>query len=260
MIEAIAARLREAERTRIPIAAFRDQMGAADVTQAYAVQRHNAAARLQGGTSLVGRKIGLTSAAVQRQLKVHQPDCGLLFADMQVADGGLIALEQLIQPKIEAEIAFVMGRDLSRSDLTHQQVLSAVEYVLPCLEIVDSRIRDWDIGIVDTVADNASSARFVLGATPRRLLDFDFIHCGMVLRRDGAVSSTGAGAACLGNPIEAVRWLASMLADTQFALRAGDIVLSGALGPMTPLSAGCHYDATIAALGSVTVNVAGART
>ena len=188
---------------------------------------------------------------------MDQPDCGLLFADMQVADGGLIALEQLIQPKIEAEIAFVMAHALGRADLTHQQVLSAVEYALPCLEIVDSRIRDWDIGVVDTVADNASSARFVLGATPRRLVDFDFLHCGMVLRGDGAVLATGAGAACLGNPIEAVRWLASTLASTQFSLRAGDVVLSGALGPMTTLRAGCHYAATIATLGTVTVNVAG---
>ena len=137
-------------------------------------------------------------------------------------------------------------------------MLSAVEYVLPCLEIVDSRICDWDIGIVDTVGDNASSARFVLGAIPRRLIDFDFIHCGMVLRGDGAVLATGAGAACLGNPIEAVRWLASALANTQFSLRAGDIVLSGALGPMTTLRPGCHYAATIATLGSVTVNAAGA--
>ena len=258
MIEAIAAQLREAERTRTPIPAFRHSLGVGGVSQAYAVQSHNAAARLQNGARLVGRKIGLTNAAVQRQLKVDQPDCGLLFADMQVADAGLVALEQLIQPKIEAEIAFVMAHDLDRADLTHQQVLSAVEYVLPCLEIVDSRICDWDIGIVDTVADNASSARFVLGATPRRLIDFDFIHCGMVLRGDGTVLATGAGAACLGNPIEAVRWLASALANTQFSLRAGDIVLSGALGPMTTLRPGCHYAATIATLGSVTVNAAGA--
>ncbi|HEY2807507.1 MAG TPA: fumarylacetoacetate hydrolase family protein [Steroidobacteraceae bacterium] len=254
MIESLAERLREAERTRTSISAFRETLGAGAIEQAYAIQRRNAAIRLRAGGRLVGRKIGLTSAAVQRQLKVDQPDCGLLFADMQVADGGSLALDELIEPKVESEIAFVLSRDLDRKDLTHQHILSAVDYVLPCLEIVDSRIRHWDIGIVDTIADNASSARFVLGATPRRPVDFDFIHCGMVLRGNGAVVATGAGAACLGNPIEAVRWLAVTLAGTNFPLRAGDIVLSGALGPMTGLSASCHYSATIANLGSVTVN------
>lgn len=124
MIEAIAAQLREAERTRTPIPAFRHSLGVGGVSQAYAIQSHNAAARLQNGARLVGRKIGLTNAAVQRQLKVDQPDCGLLFADMQVPDAGLVALEQLIQPKIEAEIAFVRAHDLDRANLTHQQVLS----------------------------------------------------------------------------------------------------------------------------------------
>ena len=254
MIEVLAERLREAERTRTSIPAFRETLGEGAIEQAYVIQLRNADARLRAGGRIVGRKIGLTSAAVQRQLKVNQPDCGLLFADMEVADGGSLALDELIEPKIESEIAFVLSRDLDRKDLTRQHVLSAVDYVLPCLEIVDSRIRNWDIGIVDTVADNASSARFVLGATPRRPVDFDFIHCGMVLRGNGAVLATGAGAACLGNPIEAVRWLAVALAGTKFPLRAGDIVLSGALGPMTNLSASCYYSATIANLGSVTVN------
>jgi 2-keto-4-pentenoate hydratase len=256
MIEAIAARLRQAELTRTPIAPIRTELGEKDIPAAYAIQGVNTRLRLAAGGKLRGRKVGLTSAAVQRQLGVDQPDIGMLFADMEIADGGTGGLATLIQPKIESEVAFVLARDLTRKGMTLDDVLKATDYVIPCLEIVDSRIADWKIGIVDTVADNASSARFVLGTTPRRPADVEFINCEMVLLEDGASRTTGKGAASLGNPVEAVRWLAEATADTDYPLRAGDVVLSGALGPMAPIKPGAHYVATIGGLGSVSARFA----
>ena len=203
-----------------------------------------------------GRKVGLTSKAVQKQLGVDQPDFGMLFASMERADGGTIGLAEVLQPKIEAEIAFVMAQDVTQEKPELLDIIAATAYVLPCLEIVGSRIANWDIGIVDTIADNASSALFVVGATPKRLTDFDFITCGMVMRENGEVKTVGAGAASLGNPVEAVRWLAEKLAATDYPLRAGDIVLSGALGPMMPVKAGGYYAAVIAGLGAVSTNFA----
>jgi 2-keto-4-pentenoate hydratase len=254
MIDEVAARLRCAERERRAIAPIRDEVGT--IETAYKIQQANVSGRLAAGHRLIGRKVGLTSRAVQRQLGVDQPDFGVLFDRMELSDGGRIELTELIQPRIEAEIAFLLARDLDRPSLSVRDVLSAMECVFPCLEIVDSRISNWDIGILDTVADNASSARFVVGATPRRLTDFDFIHCGMVLRENGEIKSLGTGAACLGNPIEAVRWLAQTLCSTDSPIRAGDIVLSGALGPMIPMQPGVHYTGTIANLGSVNISSA----
>ena len=254
MSDDIAARLRRAESEHRAIAPIRDEVGT--IAAAYAIQQENVSGRLAAGHRLVGRKVGLTSKAVQRQLGVDQPDFGVLFDRMELMDGGRIDLAELIQPRIEAEIAFLFARDLDRPVLGLRDVLSATECVFPCLEIVDSRILNWDIGILDTVADNASSARFVVGAAPRRLTDFDFIHCGMALRENGDVKSLGIGAACLGNPMEAVRWLAETLSGTDNPVRAGDIVLSGALGPMIPMRPGMHYAGTIAGLGSVNISSA----
>jgi 2-keto-4-pentenoate hydratase len=258
MIERLAASLRDAHSACRPIPPIRQDVSDPSAELAYRIQWENVRHRTAAGQSAVGWKIGLTSRAVQRQLGVEQPDYGVLFENMETPDGGLIDLASLIQAKIEAEIAFVLGRDLDRPVVTLRDVLAATEYVLPCLEICDSRIRDWDISLFDTIADNASSARFVLGSTPCRLPDFDFIHCGMVLREDGAALATGAGAASLGNPVEAVRWLAERAAASDRPLQVGDVVLSGALGPMVPVRAGCHYSAYIAGLGSVTTNFAGA--
>jgi 2-keto-4-pentenoate hydratase len=250
----VALRLREAERTRVPVNSIRQELGERAIDVAYQVQFANAQRRIALGQTLRGRKIGLTSKAVQRQLGVDQPDFGMLFDSMERPDGGSIAVDELIQPKIEAEIAFVLGRALDSENPSLQDVISATEYVLPCLEIVDSRIRNWDIKIVDTVADNASSALFVLGAVPKRLTDFDFLNCGMVLRENGEVCSTGAGAASLGNPVEAVRWLAAKAKHLGKPLQAGEVVLSGALSPMAPVRAGTYYTSSIAGLGSVCIN------
>lgn len=252
--EAAVAVLRRAYRTGQPCAPLRGRLLAAgDVDAAYRVQRRQTAAWAAEGRRPVGAKIGLTSDAVQRQLGVDQPDFGGLFADMAVPDGGEVPLRWLLQPRVEAEVAFVLGADLPHGEPTVADVIRVVEFLLPALEIVDSRVADWDISIVDTVADNASSGRYVLGTTPRRLADVDLRHCGMVLTHAGAPVSTGAGAACLGNPLHAVAWLAGVRARAGEPLRAGELVLSGALGPVVPVTAGAAYEARISGLGSVRV-------
>ena len=201
------------------------------------------------GRRLIGRKVGLTAAAVQAQLGVDQPDFGALFEDMRVADGGTLTAA-LLQPKCEAEVAFVIGRDIDDPEVTPTQVADAVANAVAAIEIVDSRIADWKISFADTVADNGSSAFFVLGSERRPLAGLDLWTCGMVLEVNGKVASLGAGAACLGHPLNAAAWLARTLARRGEGLREGDIVLTGALGPMVPLKRGDEVRATIGGLGS----------
>lgn len=249
--EEIARLLREAGENRRTVPPLRDHLAPDDAAGAYAVQEANTRHWLAAGRRLVGRKIGLTARAVQKQLGVDQPDYGMLFADMAFADAEEIPISRLIQPKIEGEIAFVMGRDLDGDQITIVDLIAAVDYALPAFEVVDSRIADWKITFADTVADNASSALFVLGTQPRKLGDIDLRACGMVVQREGEAVSMGSGAACLGNPLTATLWLARKMAEVGRPLKAGDIVLSGALGPMVPVSGGESYELTIAGLGSV---------
>ncbi|HTN60410.1 MAG TPA: fumarylacetoacetate hydrolase family protein [Devosia sp.] len=250
-IAKLAADLRAAAATRTPILPLTPQLDAPTLTLAYQVQNANVEHGLAAGRRLVGRKIGLTSVAVQRQLGVAEPDFGVLFADMEVLDGEEIAFERLIQPKAEAEIAFVLNRRLDRPDCGLPDLLAATEYVLPALEIVDSRIADWKIGIFDTIADNASSGLYVLGNSPQRLAGLNLALCGMVVEHNGQPASFGVGAACLGHPFNAMVWLARRMAELGRPLDAGDVVLSGALGPMVPLQPGDFVEARINGLGSV---------
>ncbi|GKY87097.1 2-keto-4-pentenoate hydratase [Sinisalibacter aestuarii] len=224
----------------------------ADVNTAYAVQDEITKAGLAAGRRLVGRKIGLTSAAVQAQMGVDQPDYGMLFADMEYADGETIPAGRLIQPKVEAELAFVLNRDLPDEDATAAELIGAIAYALPAIEIVDSRIRDWKIGLLDTIADNASSGLYVLGSRPVPLADFEPRLCGMVMERTGEPVSFGAGAACMGNPLIAALWLARRMVQVGRPLMAGDVILSGALGPMVPARPGDAFRVAIAGLGEVT--------
>jgi 2-keto-4-pentenoate hydratase len=222
-----------------------------DIGAAYQVQQVYTRQRLGKGHRRVGAKIGLTSRAVQESFGVFQPDFGVLFDDMAVGDGVEVPMSRLLQPRVEAEIAFVLGADLTDERVTTVDLIRAVDHVLPAIEIVDTRIADWDISIVDTVADNASSGLFVLGTAPRRLSDVDLRLCGMVLEHAGEPVSVGAGAACLGNPLHALVWLAGTMARAGDPLKAGDVVLSGALGPMVPVTPGAAYEARISGLGSV---------
>ncbi|MEV0170162.1 fumarylacetoacetate hydrolase family protein [Streptomyces sp. NPDC050803] len=249
---AVADVLDEATRTGIPCPPVRSLLPEGDIEAAYAVQRLYVERGLAAGRRPVGRKIGLTSPAVQRQLGVGQPDFGALFADMAVPEGERIAPGRLLQPKIEAEVALVLGADLPHRDPTVADLLRATAFALPALEIVDSRIVGWDISIVDTVADNASCGLFVLGGTPVPLDRVDLRAVGMTLTRNGETVSRGTGADCLGSPLTAALWLASALAGLGDPLRAGDIVLTGALGPMAVAAEGDTFTAHIEGLGTVT--------
>nr|ART36087.1 B371 [uncultured bacterium] len=251
VIQRAAELLRGAAISGTPVTPIRDLISGGGVDAAYAVQEVNTRHYLDSGRRLVGRKIGLTSLAVQRQLGVDQPDYGMLFADMDVPEGIPISLNQVIQPKVEAEIAIVIGRDLLYPDLTTAEMIRAVEYVVPAIEIVDSRVANWDIRIWDTVADNASSGLFVLGAVPRKLEALDLRECGMVMEIKSEPVSVGAGIACLGSPITASLWLARVMARVGRPLLEGDVILSGALGPMAGVSRGDVVEARINGVGTV---------
>jgi len=252
-LDDIAVRLRRAY-TEGPVAPLRDALEPADANGAYAVQSINTRYWVDAGRRIVGRKIGLTSKAVQSQLGVDQPDYGVLFSDMAVADGGALDPCRTLQPKVEAEVAIVLERDLDNPGANPHDVLAAAGYAVAALEIVDSRIADWKITFADTVADNGSSAAFVLGTTPRALTGLDLRTCGMVLQVNGAVASMGVGAACLGHPLNAAAWLARTLCAAGEPLRAGDVLLTGALGPMVALKAGDIVRADIGGLGSASFN------
>ena len=246
-----AARLQAAERTGEPTTPIRDLIGADDVTAAYAVQTRLAEARLAAGAVVVGRKIGLTSAAVQQQMGVDQPDFGILFDDMAYADGDTIAFDSVLQPRAEAEIAFVLKEDLAEGELDHAQVSAAIEYGVAALEICGSRIGGWDISFADTVADNASAGAYVLGTERKRLDEFDPVTVSMSMSIDGVEVSTGTGADCLGDPLRALAWLATTAREHGDPLRAGHVVLSGALGPMCSVAPGATVAAAISGLGTV---------
>jgi 2-keto-4-pentenoate hydratase len=248
-----AQRLLRAAADRVPCPPVRDLIGSDDVKAAYAVQELLTSRRLDAGARVTGRKIGLTSPAVQQQLGVDQPDFGVLFADMCVADGASVPVERLLQPKVEAEIAFVLGADLAEGPIDDARVRAAVVHACPALEIVDSRITDWDITFADTVADNGSSALYVLGTPTKPLADFEPVDASMTLARHGETVSSGNGAACLGDPLNALVWLARTALEVGDPLRAGQVVLSGALGPMVPAEAGDAFTAHITGLGSVSV-------
>jgi len=239
------------------IAPLRDVLEPTDVVGAYAVQAINTRHWVDAGRRIVGRKIGLTAKAVQAQLGVDQPDFGVLFHDMAIADGGVLAASKVLQPKAEVEIALVMGRDLDLVDATPDAVAAAVEYVVTAIEIVDSRIADWKITFADTVADNGSSAFYVLGEDRKPLDGLDLYTCGMVLEVNGLVASLGAGAACLGHPLNSAAWLARTMAGLGEPLRAGDVVLTGALGPLVPLNPGDAVIARIGGLGSASFRYGG---
>lgn len=251
--ERAAERLREAYAGKA-IPPLRDLLDPLDAEGAYAVQAINTKLWRGRGRKIAGRKIGLTARAVQQQLGVDRPDYGVLFHDMRIDNGGVLLGSRVIQPKVEAEVALILARDLDRADATAEDVIEAADSAVAALEVVDSRIADWKITFADTVADNGSSAFFVLGKQHKPLPGLDLYACGMVLEIDGAVASVGAGAACLGHPLNSAAWLARTLAQRGEPLRAGEVVLTGALGPMVPLSRYCHIKATIGGLGSVNVD------
>lgn len=249
-IHHVADLLDQAARDCRPIGPVGELLGG-DIADAYAVQQINSQRLVNEGRRVTGRKVGLTSLSVQKQLGVDQPDFGTLFESMEVRDGETIPWSRLMQAKCEAEVALVLERDLDRECIVLSDLLAATAYALPAIEVVDSRIANWDIGILDTVADNASAGLYVLGQQAKKLDGLDLRLAGMVMERQGEPVSFGVGAACLGHPLNAALWLARTLVEMGTPLRAGDVVLTGALGPMAAVSPGDVFEARIQGLGSV---------
>jgi len=245
------------EQSFSPVPPVRDaiealaKLGGVALEHAYRIQQINIQRQLAAGGRAVGRKIGLTSKIVQAQLGVDTPDFGTLLDTMAFGDGEEIPFGRTHQPKVEAEIALVLEYDLPHERHTIADIVGSTAYVLPAIEVVGSRIANWDIRLLDTVADNASSGLFVLGTRPVKLGDLDLVRCGMVMERRGEQVSVGAGAACLGNPLNAAVWLADMMVRVGQPLQAGDVVLTGALGPMVAVQAGDVFSAKIESLGEV---------
>ncbi|MEO5931257.1 MAG: fumarylacetoacetate hydrolase family protein [Candidatus Kapaibacterium sp.] len=258
--QTLAEQLWNAQFTGTPCAALTDGNPDLTLADAYQVQQINLERRMNERglfgrkARLVGRKVGITSRAVQSWLNVSEPDFGGLLDDMAVDDGGRADISKLLQPRVEGEIAFVLKKCLIGPGITAAQVIAATDFILPAIEIIDSRIIDWKFRIEDTIADNASSGMFVLGSQPMPLSEVNLRTIGMTLRKNGEIVSTGAGAACLGNPVNAMVWLANKLGELGAQLNTGQVILSGALGPVSPVVAGDVVHAEIGRMGSVSVS------
>lgn len=255
-IQKAVEQLQNAESTKVPCAPVREYIGSQNVEAAYAVQHQITKQKEARGAKQVGKKIGLTSFAVQKQLGVDQPDFGVLFKEMQIENVGSLSVKELMQPKAEAEIAFILKKDLIKGGFSLKEVEEAIDYAVAAIEIVGSRIAGWDIKIADTIADNASASHFVLGTEKKRLSEIDVVRCKMQMTQNGNLVSEGSGIACLGSPLIAVQWLANKMAELDSPLRVGDIILSGALGPMITINAGDEVSATVEGLGRVSVRFA----
>ncbi|MCW8833648.1 MAG: 2-oxopent-4-enoate hydratase [Colwellia sp.] len=246
--------LYDAMRLRQPIRPFTERFDDFTIDDAYHVSLRMVERRVQSGERIIGKKIGVTSKAVQNMLNVYQPDFGYLTDSMAYSEGEEMPISKLLmQPKAEGEIAFILKKDLMGPGVTNADVLAATDCVIPCFEVVDSRIENWQIKIQDTVADNASCGLFILGdkaISPRKI---DLTTCGMVVEKNGSIISTGAGAAALGSPINCVTWLANTLGKFGIPLKAGEVILSGSLVPLEPVKAGDHMSVSIGGMGSASV-------
>jgi 2-oxopent-4-enoate/cis-2-oxohex-4-enoate hydratase len=252
--ERLGDELYAALRGRYTVAPLTGRFPGVGIDDAYAISRRMLARRLADGERVVGKKIGVTSKAVQSMLDVHQPDFGFLTDAMLFESGAAIDTRTLIQPRAEGEIAFVLGRDLAGPGITEDDVLSATRAVRPCFEIVDSRIRDWKIRIADTVADNASSGVFVLGPEQVDPRAVDLVGCRIRVEKNGAPLSEGVGAAALGSPVYCVAWLANTLSRFGIALEAGEVVLSGSLVPLEPVKVGDRMHLELEGIGRASVS------
>jgi 2-keto-4-pentenoate hydratase len=253
-MSAEAARLLlDAYATGVPIAPLTARYPGLGIGGAYAIQLAQVAAWRDAGARVKGHKVGLTSAAMQQQLGVDQPDFGHLLDTMFLPAGTPADYGRFLQPRAEPEIAFVLGRALTGPGVTVAEAIAAVDFVLPALEIIDSRIADWKITLADTIADNASSGGVVLGTRPVRLESLDLSLTGCVLQRNGEIAGTGAGGAVLGSPVNALVWLANTLGGRGVTLAAGQVVLPGSVTTAIPFSAGDTVSATFDRIGSVSV-------
>jgi 2-keto-4-pentenoate hydratase len=248
----IANRILKAYESGVPIAPVRTEISG--LAAAYAVQRATFDAWVKAGRKPVGHKIGLTSKAVQEQLGVHEPDFGALFSDMILENGAHIGPRAVLQPRVEPEVAFVLKTDLVGENLSADQVITATDYVVPAVEVCGSRIKAWDIRFEDTVADNASSGLVVLGNRKWKPALAELANLQVQVRLNGSVNAEGRGVACMGNPANAVAWLAGALTRLGDRLRAGDVVMSGAMAKMVAAEVGSSFDADFGAFGSVSLH------
>jgi len=250
-----AERLRHAQTTGRSCPPVRDLVGVGQRETAYAVQRHVAALQEISGARVVGRKLGMMAPAVQAQLGVAEPTIGTLMDTMQVAHDSVVPVRRLLQPLIEAEVAFRLVADLDGPGIERRHVRDAVGEVFAALEVVDSRIADWNISAVDTIADNASAGLFVLAPEGRPLGDWDLRLLRMELHSSGRLASSGSGGDnCMGDPVQGLVWLAREAHRQGIPLRAGMLVLAGALGPMVPIHEGDSFVARIGDLPEVAVH------
>jgi 2-oxopent-4-enoate/cis-2-oxohex-4-enoate hydratase len=238
---------------RRPVAPLTDREPGITLDDAYGIQLRMIQRRLDAGETVVGKKIGVTSKVVMDMLKVDQPDFGQLLSGMVVQEGEAIRMDSMIAPKAEAEVAFVLKSDLQGPGVTAADVLRATAFVMPCFEIVDSRIKDWKIKIQDTVADNASCGVLVLGGTRRDPREVDLALAGMVLEKNGEIVSTSTGAAVQGSPVNAVAWLANTLGRLGLSLKAGEVILSGSQSPLVPVKSGDSLHCSVGGIGSASV-------
>ncbi|WP_102271740.1 2-keto-4-pentenoate hydratase [Cytobacillus massiliigabonensis] len=253
-IKQFADQLAEAESTCTGITPITSINPGLTIEDAYKIQLENIYDKVEHGQKIIGKKIGLTSIAMQQLLGVDEPDYGHLLDSMVIENGGKISIKKVLQPKVEAEIAFILRKELRGPNVTALDVIQATDYIVPALEIVDSRVKDWKIKLADTIADNASSGFYVLGGKPTRIDEVDLELIGMVLSKNGEIMNTGVGAAALGNPIHCVAWLANRLADFDIPLRAGEVILSGALSAAVEANAGDSFTARFAHIGQVSVH------
>lgn len=251
----IAATLLQAEITQNPCEPIRRHLADLDLEAAYKIQKINIDEKLAKGGIEIGKKIGLTSFKVQEQLGVDQPDFGVLLQHMQFKQGENLAFADLMQPKAEAEIAFVLKHDLTGNQLTTEDIINATDYVVSAIEIVGSRIKDWNIKITDTIADNASSSHFILGGEKLSIQDIDLKNSKMQLFVNEQLVSEGDGTSCMGNPLNSVVWLANKMSALGNPLKKGEIILSGALGPMVNLNPSDKVKATIEGLGEISFHL-----
>jgi 2-keto-4-pentenoate hydratase len=251
-IQKAANALMEAENEKNPIAPFTSSTEEISVDDAYNIQLYQIRQKVENGAVIVGKKIGLTSKAMQEMLNVNEPDYGHILNDMIYKDGESISLDKFIQPRIEFEIAFVLKEDLKGPGVTMSDVITATDYVFPALEIIDSRIKDWQIKFEDTVADNGSSAGAIIGSTTAKLDNLDLAEVRMTATRNGEFLDSASGSAVMGHPAEAVAWLANALGSYGISLYAGEVILSGALSKAIPIEDGDTFTAEFEQIGAVT--------
>ena len=252
-IERYGDALYQALIERTPIDPLTDREPEITIEDAYRIQLRMIQRRLDAGETIVGKKIGVTSKVVMNMLKVNQPDFGQMTSGMVFNEGEPIRVDSMIAPRAEAEVAFVLKHDLMGPGVTAADVLRATDCVMPCFEIVDSRIKDWKIKIQDTVADNASCGVLTLGGMRKRPRDLDLALAGMVLEKNGDIISTSTGAAVQGSPVNAVAWLANTLGRLGIGLKAGEVILSGSQSPLVPVVAGDSLSCSVGGLGSTSV-------